>query len=352
MDVGSRSPCSQPVAFLLRRHEPKYRESLIILQGLQYPEIVEASEQLLQFLRERLHLSLDMSYDEEDVQELRNNVTLTPSQPQRTVSAQTAKRFFEAALRESGYEEWQVHIDPNASSPRVEQGLRHLYLPESQISIQQIKNYLAHEMAGHVARCIAGERSLLGLLGIHTKHSLETEEGLATYYDTQSAKLLGQAHDETGVWFGTLATGLASGIVTPPQTFLSLFTFFDLFIFLYRLLKRPDQNAQTAKRQAQKLALARCLRTYRGLPDLMRKGICYTKDALYLRGLWKIEQSLANDETILDRLAVGVVALDRLPDLQELGIVTAPQPLRKLMSNPDLDAYILSFETPEEHTPQ
>jgi hypothetical protein len=29
MDVGSRSPCSQPVAFLLRRHEPKYRESLI-----------------------------------------------------------------------------------------------------------------------------------------------------------------------------------------------------------------------------------------------------------------------------------------------------------------------------------
>src|SRR5437016_5839637 len=32
MDVGSRSPCSQPVAFLLRRHKPKYRGSLIIAE--------------------------------------------------------------------------------------------------------------------------------------------------------------------------------------------------------------------------------------------------------------------------------------------------------------------------------
>ena len=324
----------------------------IILQGLLHSETVEASQQVIRFLQEQLQLSLDLSYTEHEAQELQKNIPLSPPQPQHMVSAQTARRFFETVLHENGFEEWQVNIDPNASVPRVEQGLRCLYLPDSKISLHQIKHYVSHELAGHVARCIAGERSLLGLLGIHTKHSLETEEGLATYYDIQSAKLLGQAHDETGVWFGTLATGLASGIVTPPQTFLSLFTFFDLFIFLYRLLKRPDQNAQTAKRQAQKLALARCLRTYRGLPDLKRKGICYTKDALYLRGLWKIEQSLANDKTILDRLAVGVVALDRLPDLQELGIVTAPQPLRKLMSNPDLDAYILSFETPEEHTPQ
>ena len=323
----------------------------IILQGLQYPEIVEASERLLQFLRERLHLSLDMSYDEEDVQELRNNVTLTPSQPQHTVSAQTAKRFFEAALRESGYEEWQVHIDPNASSPRVEQGLRHLYLPESQISIQQIKNYLAHEMAGHVARCIAGERSLLGLLGIHTKHSLETEEGLAVYHDIQTATLQGQVYDETRAWFGTLATGLASGVITPPQTFLSLFTFFESFIVLYRLLKRPDQDAQTAQQQARRIALERCLRTYRGVPDLERAGVCYTKDAHYLRGLRMIEDAIAKDVKVLDQLAVGVVSLDRLPDLQELGIITAPQPLRKLVQDPDLDSYILSFEAPDEYIP-
>jgi len=265
------------------------------------------------------------------------------------VSPHTARRFFEAVLRDHGYEAWQVVVDPNASVPRIEQGLRHVYLPAKPISLQQIKSDLSHELAGHVARCIAGERSLLGLLGIHTARSLQTEEGLASYYDMQTARLTGQPHDETSIWFGTLATGLASGVMTPPQTFLQLFTFFEAFIMLYRLLRRPDQDPQTAQQFARQLALARSLRTFRGVPDLNRAGVCYTKDALYLRGLQKIERAAAENETVLDRLAVGVVALEYLPDLRELGIVSAPQPLRQLAQNPDLDAYILSYEKPEEH---
>jgi hypothetical protein len=207
---------------------------------------------------------------------------------------------------------------------------------------------LLHELVGHVARCVAGERSALGLLGIHTKNSLETEEGLATYYEREAAQLHGQVFDETGVWFGTLATGLASGVVTPPQSFLSLFTFFELFVFLFRLIKRPDQTVRFAQKQARKIALARCLRTYRGVPDTERRGICYVKDALYLRGLLKIERAIAQDATVLDHLAVGVVALEQLPSLQELGIVSVPQSLAKLALDPELDAYILSFDDKEE----
>jgi len=304
----------------------------IVLQGLLHAETAEASQRVIRLLHGQFGLSLDLSYGEQEAQELRKNIPLSSS-PRCMVSPQTAKRFFEAVLQEGGYEGWQVMIDPNASVSRIEQGLRHVYLPDNLISVNQIKHDLSHELAGHVARCITGESSPLGLLGIHTKHSLETEEGLATYHDMQTAKLLGQPHDETGIWFGTLATGLASGILTPPQSFLPLFTFFDAFIFLYRLLKRPDQDVQTAQQYAQKLALARSLRTYRGVR--------------------KIEQALTQDETVLDRLAVGVVALEQLPDLEELGIVTAPQPLRKLAQNPDLDAYILSFEeVPATHPAQ
>jgi Tetratricopeptide repeat/Domain of unknown function (DUF1704) len=321
----------------------------IILQGLLHTETAETSQRVIQFVSDRLGLSLDLSYDEQEAQELQKNIPLSSSAPRRMVSHQTARRFFEAVLQEGGYEGWQVEIDPNASVPRIEQGLRRVYLPDGPISLNQIKHDVSHELAGHVARCIAGDRSPLGLLGIHTKHSLETEEGLATYQDVQTAKLLGQQHDETGIWFGTLATGLARGVLTPPQTFLSLFTFFEAFILLYRLLKRPDQDAQTAQQYAKKLALARALRTYRGVPDLTRAGVCYSKDALYLRGLWKIEQALIQDETVLDRLAVGVVALEQLPDLKELGIVSTSQLLRKLAHDPDLDAYILSFEEPETH---
>jgi tetratricopeptide (TPR) repeat protein/transcriptional regulator with XRE-family HTH domain len=321
----------------------------IILQGLLRPETVQASQRAIQVLHDQAGLSLDLSYDQQEALELQQEPSLSPAQPQRMVAAQTARRCFEAILQESDFEGWAVVIDPNASSPRVEQGLRTLYLPDNQLSVDQIKHYITHELAGHVARCVAGERSPLGLLGIHTRHSLETEEGLATYYDIQAAALEGKPHDETAVWLGALATGLASGVVRPPQTFFSLFTFFDAFIFLFRLLKRPDQDVQTAQQRARKLAIARCLRTHRGVPDLKKAGICYTKDVLYLRGLWQIERALARDRTILNRLAVGVVATEQLADLQELGITGASQPIRKFVEDPNLDAYILSFEQPEVH---
>jgi hypothetical protein len=41
---------------------------------------------------------------------------------------------------------------------------------------------------------------------------------------------------------------------------------------------------------------------------------------------------------------MGVVALEHLEDLKELGIVAAPQPLRQIVQDPALDSYILSFE--------
>ena len=320
------------------------RLSHMLKRGLAQPETREASQQFTHFLHERLQLSLDLSFDEQEVQEPQNDVPQPSSSVKQKVSPQAAKRFFESILREHGYEDWQVIIDPNAHSARVEQGLRQMFLTDRSLSIEQVRHYISHELAGHVARCIAGESSKLGLLGIHTKNSLETEEGLAMYYDRETAVLNGQAYNDSGTWMGTLATGLASGVSTPPQTFFSLFTFFESFFLLRRLIKRPDKDVQTTREQARKSALTRCLRTYRGVPNLEQAGVCFTKDALYLRGLWKIERALAQDETVLDRLAVGVIALEQLPDLQELGIVASPQPLRKLANDPELDAYILSFE--------
>ena len=147
-----------------------------------------------------------------------------------------------------------------------------------------------------------------------------------------------------GSAIGTLATGLACGVITPPQTFRQLYTFFEAFYFLWLHLEEPDQDIQEVQEHAQTVAIRRCVRTYRGVPDLTQAGVCYTKDALYLRGLWTIERAIKEDEQVLDRLAVGIVAVEHLPDLQELGIVHAPQPLRKLVEDPGLDATILSFE--------
>jgi len=106
----------------------------ILRQGLKRPETVEVSQRLDEFLRTRLHLTLELTSCEEDIQVRQEGAPHLSMQPQRTVSAQVARRFFEAALRESGFDNWQVVIDANSSGTRVEQGLRRLFLPEQRLS--------------------------------------------------------------------------------------------------------------------------------------------------------------------------------------------------------------------------
>ncbi len=57
-----------------------------------------------------------------------------------------------------------------------------------------------------------------------------------------------------------------------------------------------------------------------------------------------IEQAVAQDETVLDRLAVGKVAYELLPEMEQLGITASSHSFRTLALDPDLDAYIMSFE--------
>jgi tetratricopeptide (TPR) repeat protein len=344
--------CSQCVYPKPTPEEMEYvlsRVKLLLLQGLHSPETADISQQLLQFWHERLHLPFDPSTEVSPMQPVQEKNSLPSAQPQRMVTAQTAKRFFETVLRESGFEGWQVVVD-KASTTRVEAGLRRIILADGPLPIERVRYYLIHELGSHVARSIAGEHSPLGLLGIGTKNYSLTEEGLALYNEHQVATQYGQTFSDWGTWLGTLSTGLASGVVTPPQTFLSLFTFLELLFLLRRLRQQQDNDEKIAQEKARKTALANCLRTYRGVPNLEKEGVCLTKDVVYLRGLQMIEQAVTNDKTVLDRLAVGKVALEYLPDLQELGIVSPPQSLMRLALAPDLDSYIISFEQSDEQS--
>ncbi len=344
--------CNRRILPLPTRENMEYAFALVkhvVRQGREHPQTVELSQELQEFIQIRLHLSLDLTPEEkahpESIQPRSNTTT-----PHHTVSAQTAQRFFATVLREGGYEDWQVTIDQNATNAHVEQGARQIYLPEKRFSLAQIKHLFIHELAGHVARLIAGSHSPLGLLGIHTKNCLPTDEGLALYYEHLAARRRGESIDDSGTRLGTLAVGLACGVMTPPQTFLSLFTFFERYDLLVRLLMRPEANREELQRQAQQYALIMCLRKYRGVPHLELPGICYLQDVVYLHGLRLIETAVAQDETVLDRLAVGNVALEYLPDLQELGITSAPQPFKQRIFDPELDAYIFSFTQSEEGT--
>ena len=327
----------------------------VLLQGLKLPETKaadeiergrrearqEACQQVIEVLRDQFHLSLDLSGEPNgDFGDV-----FSPPADIPMLSPQGAKRFFEAVLESHEYTGWKVVLDPNVAGPRVEASLRQVFLPAEPIPLDELREYVSHELAGHVARSIAGENSRLGLLGMGTKGYMVTEEGVADYYERQATALHGDPVDDSGIWLGTLAIGLACGVAGPAQTFSSLVAFFEPFLLLYRLLWRDDEDRQTAERRAQRNAFTRCLRTFRGVPDTRKVGICNTKDVVYLRGRWLIDQAVAQDKTVLDRLAVGKVAYELLPELEKLGIAASSQSFRTLVLDPDLDAYILSFES-------
>jgi hypothetical protein len=320
-----------------------------LAQGLKRADTANISQQILAFLRTDLHLALDLTLDEDVCPEGQQKASSVQPQEIPKISAKAAKRFFEAVFRESGYEGWHVQIDINATNERVEQGARCLFLLDEIYSLPSVKGLFIHEVAGHVARCVAGERSPLGLLGIHTQNHSSTEEGFVLYHQRQLATFHEELWDDLGMRLSTFAIGLAQGLITPPQTFLATCSFIEAFSLLRRRLKHPEREYEQHEKQARAYALDHCLRVFRGVPDLTQAGICYPQDAIYLHGLFMIEQAVAFDKTVLDRLAVGKVALELLPDLQELGIITTSLPsLYTRAYDPDLDAFILSFEESRE----
>src|SRR6266487_4370967 len=218
------------------------RVKQIVLQGLQREDTAQVSRQVIGALRDGAGLLLDVSPDMKVTYGVSKGVSHSFSEKPRMVSAQATKRFFEAILQESGYEGWKVMLDPNASGPRVESGLRQIFLQDRPLPPGDIREYVSHELLGHVTRSIAGERSLLGLLGMGTKGYMPTEEGLADYHERHIAALHGDPFDDSGTWLGPLSVGLASGAGGGegmfPQTFTSHFSFFEPFLLLYRLLWR------------------------------------------------------------------------------------------------------------------
>ena len=315
-----------------------------LLEGLRYTETVDLSLSLIEFVREQLKLPTLMS-DQEIASKRAKTVPLPQAEVKQKVSAQAVKRFFEQILLEGGYTGWRVEIDPKANGASVSAALRRLTIQVEDLTLEKVRHLLSHEIAGHIARSHAGEQSPLGLLATGTAGYSATEEGLALYNERYTASLHGETFNNTGSWLGILSVGLACGVRTPPLSFRSLLAFMESLFLQRRLVGRLDEDGPTAQKYAHKRAVERCLRTFKGVPDLTQTGICYTKDVIYLRGLRKIEEVAAQDKAILDRLAIGKFALEQLEELEELNPVLPAQPLRERAFDPNLDAYILSFES-------
>lgn len=317
----------------------------LISLGRQWTDLTDVTETIWQFLQ-RLHLPV--SIHPAAAQEAVAQKDLSESAaPPRMVSAQTAQRFFDAVMRDYGFDGWYTAINAAATGPYVESFTQSFILPDRQLSLEQIRRLLSHEIECHVFRAPMGAKSPVALLGTGTAFYRLTEEGLAKYYDRQTAEIQGKVEDEfiAGSFMGTLATGLACGALSTPLTFSQLFRFFEPFLVLQRVVTGVSKYVEKTRANAPRLARARCLRTFQGVPDLSIAGVAYTQDALYHRGQQRVERAVQMDAQVLTRLMVGKVGLQQLDDLAELGITEPVSQPRWLARDPDLDQYILSFES-------
>jgi Domain of unknown function (DUF1704) len=319
----------------------------LIERGLAAPEpaVAQAAQQFQEYLSTQFHLSSDLLAEAAAFAKKPVTPADTSSPSERSISAEAAQQFFATVLQESGYEGWRVMLDPYGGMARVERGARYVFLPDKRYPLADIRHLFVHELAGHVGCCIAGEQSPLGLLGVQMKNSGPIQEGIALYHERQVLAPRGESLNDASIRLGMLGVGLAAGVITPPQTFRRLCSFFERLALLNMALGTSQAEPSDEQRQrARRYALEVCLRKYRGVPDLEQEGVCYPQDIIYQRGLRLVEQAVAADASVLDRL-VGVCPLEHLPDLQELGILSASQPLLRLAYASDLDEYICSFET-------
>ena len=158
---------------------------------------------------------------------------------------------------------------------------------------------------------------------------MATEEGLALYADVMTARAQHPRGQENIPWMGTLAVGLAcgarlsSGVKIRAHSFRALFRFLEQYFLLTSVLNGAAHTIEAARERARSLALTRCLRTFRGVPDLTHRGVCSAKDNCYVQGYLAITDAIATQgEEVLTRLMVGAVALEQLDDLAALGIVS------------------------------
>ena len=86
----------------------------------------------------------------------------------RMISPQTAQRFFDAVMRDCGFDGWRTVFDAAAPGPYVESFTQCFILPDRQLSLERVRDLLSHEIECHVFRAAMGAKSPVALLGTGT----------------------------------------------------------------------------------------------------------------------------------------------------------------------------------------
>ncbi|MFW5746595.1 MAG: tyrosine/phenylalanine carboxypeptidase domain-containing protein [Nanoarchaeota archaeon] len=238
------------------------------------------------------------SYPNDDLVKRAYRLLKLPKGPkQRRIKRQETKAMLRQAFKTLGFK-WRLLNRDMVTSARVNPIKQTLELRKKErFSEKFVRRLIVHEIGVHALRAENGREQPLKTFLHGLANYLETEEGLAVY-----------AEHLTGLLDNTTLRNYAGRVVAIH------YALSHSFVATYKHMKRFF---------TEKTAWRLTLRAKRGLCDTSRPG-AYTKDAIYLRGFFKVKNYIETGGDI-ENLFVGKVGLGDLPIIENIPEINPPR---------------------------
>ncbi len=238
--------------------------------------------------------------------------------PKKIVDAKMFAEFVRKTLDYYGMQNWRIKttsdssISVGHSFQSVEPIIR---IPKKLlITKQRAARLLTHEIEVHALRTNNGAQSPLHILERGLDRYLQTEEGLAIYFQSQLAQK--PHHHAPGFWDAwTIALTKEHG-------------FADVFNTIFEA-KAALNNAvghNSAQEKALDSAWRLCLRAYRGIANPAKPGVGFWRDHIYRSGLKLINDLKKEEPQLLEALFVGNIGVQHLKEISALNLPQAQTP--------------------------
>jgi len=240
-------------------------------------------------------------------------------QHSRPVTTELFVKMTEAVLDHYKMSKWHIELF-GGSSIKIrhlnKRGTSIVYLPSQRnLSKARAARLLTHELEVHGLRTMNGRQSSYALLGRGLDHYLQTEEGLAIYYQT----LLNRRPTKhlPGFW-DAYAVALARN--TDFST-----TFKTLVEARMKLAKKTgvQKTEETCRTEAWNL----CVRVYRGITNTQNEHMVFARDHIYRSGVALLKNTITErGESVLPLIFSGKVGVHHLDKLIALNVQTGKVP--------------------------
>ena len=200
--------------------------------------------------------------------------------------------------------DWQVSLEESAAKVSVNPVIKKIKIKKDTLFHQNdIQRLLLHEIGVHVLRTENGSKQEYLLFSKGFPNYLQTEEGIAIW-----------AEKENGLLSDVVLTKYCCRLIAAH--YCRAQGFFDIFQKVTPYLNDDD-------------CFDLVVRLKRGLVDTSKSG-GFTKDQIYLRGLWDIEKL---DRQSVKKLFVGKVGVQHIELIEQLDTnmdITYPEWLNKI----------------------